>query len=168
MREFRSLGSVRGAAREGRPYRDPSAGVYPESRAPRRPTTLGARPLDYAPEYSSPFRARGPAPSRDGSNSPPSRDEPPNLECAYVPRGRETPPADLALSEDARLVLADAIADSLALPPEELTEEWKEEVARRIEAVERGESTLIEPEEVRAKLRATLRSPGEGPGVSGE
>ena len=62
----------------------------------------------------------------------------------------------LALPEPERAALIDALADSIAGDDDELTPEWKAEIARRIEAVERGESHLIPGDEVEARIRATL------------
>ena len=66
----------------------------------------------------------------------------------------------LSLPEDEREALVDALADSLERPPADLSDEWKAEIARRIDAVERGESKLIEADEVDARLRAALRRVG--------
>jgi hypothetical protein len=40
--------------------------------------------------------------------------------------------------------------------PVDLSPEWKAEIARRIEVVERGESRLIPADEVEARLRELL------------
>lgn len=66
----------------------------------------------------------------------------------------------LSLPEEEREALIDALADSLERSQDELSEEWKAELARRIEAVERGDSELIEGDEVEARLRAALRRAG--------
>lgn len=63
----------------------------------------------------------------------------------------------LALPEKERAALIDALADSIVGgDDDELSPEWKAEIARRIEAVERGESRLIPGDEVEARLRAKL------------
>lgn len=63
----------------------------------------------------------------------------------------------LALPEQERTALIDALADSiLGDDGDDLSPEWKAEVARRIEAVERGESRLIPGDEVEARIRETL------------
>lgn len=57
----------------------------------------------------------------------------------------------LALPEQERVALMDALADSiLGDDHDDLSPEWTAEVARRIEAVERGESRLIPGDEVEA------------------
>jgi putative addiction module component (TIGR02574 family) len=61
----------------------------------------------------------------------------------------------LALPEQERLALIDALADSI-VGGEDLGLEWKAEITRRIEAVERGESRLIPGDEVEARIRQTL------------
>jgi len=62
----------------------------------------------------------------------------------------------LALPEPERAALIDALADSLQAVDEDLSPEWEAEIARRIDAVERGESTLIPGDEVEARIRRTL------------
>lgn len=62
----------------------------------------------------------------------------------------------LALPKPERAALIDALADSLVGEDDDLTPEWKAEIARRIEAVERGESRLIPGDEVDARIRETL------------
>ena len=62
----------------------------------------------------------------------------------------------LSLPEDDRAALVDALNESLEAPEEDLSPEWKAEIARRIEAVERGESRLIPGDEVEARIRETL------------
>lgn len=66
----------------------------------------------------------------------------------------------LALPEEEREALVDALAESLDRAQDDLSDAWKAEIARRIEAVERGESKLIEGDEVEARLRAALRRVG--------
>ena len=62
----------------------------------------------------------------------------------------------LALPEEDRAALVDALNESLETPENDLRPEWKAEITRRIEAVERGESRLIPGDEVEARIRATL------------
>ena len=62
----------------------------------------------------------------------------------------------LALPEPERAALIDALADSLQAVDEDLSPEWEAEIARRIDAVERGASTLIPGDEVEARIRRTL------------
>jgi putative addiction module component (TIGR02574 family) len=61
----------------------------------------------------------------------------------------------LALPEHERIALIDALADSI-VGDDGLSPEWKAEIARRIEAVERGESHLIPGDEVEARIRQAL------------
>lgn len=63
----------------------------------------------------------------------------------------------LALAAEDRAALIDALAESLL--EHDLSPEWKAEIARRIEAVERGESRLIPAEEVEARVLAALGAP---------
>ncbi len=63
----------------------------------------------------------------------------------------------LALPEEERAALVSALNESLETPADDLSPEWKAEIARRIEAVERGESRLIPWDEVEARIRETLR-----------
>ena len=62
----------------------------------------------------------------------------------------------LALPEPERAALIDALADSIVGADDDLSPEWKAEIARRIEAVERGDSRLIPGDEVEARIRETL------------
>lgn len=62
----------------------------------------------------------------------------------------------LSLPEDERAALVDALNESLEAPEDDLSPEWKAEIARRIAAVERGESRLIPGDEVEARIRETL------------
>ncbi len=55
----------------------------------------------------------------------------------------------LALTTEEREALVEALGDSL--DPIELSPEWKAEIARRIESVERGDATLLDAD---AHLRA--------------
>ena len=61
----------------------------------------------------------------------------------------------LSLPEDERAALVDALAQSLS-GSSDLSPAWKAEIARRIEAVEHGESRLIPGDEVAARIRAAL------------
>lgn len=63
----------------------------------------------------------------------------------------------LALSEEQRATLVAALNESLETTEDDLTPEWKAEIARRIEAVERGDSPLIPGDEVESTIRKTLR-----------
>ena len=63
----------------------------------------------------------------------------------------------LALPEDERAALADALNESLS-PAGDLSPAWKAEIARRIEAVERGESRLVPGDEAMARVRAALEA----------
>jgi len=63
----------------------------------------------------------------------------------------------LALSEEQRATLVAALNESLETTEDDLTPQWKAEIARRIEAVERGDSRLIPGDEVDARIRKTLR-----------
>lgn len=60
----------------------------------------------------------------------------------------------LALPAEDRAALVDAL--SASLEPVELTNEWRIEIQRRIDAIERGEAELVPWDEVRARLRARL------------
>lgn len=63
----------------------------------------------------------------------------------------------LALPEPERSALIDALADSIVgADDDDLSPEWKAEIARRIEAIERGDSRLIPGDEVEARVRAAL------------
>ena len=63
----------------------------------------------------------------------------------------------LSLPEDERAALADALNESLS-PASDLSPAWKAEIARRIDAVESGESRLIPGDEALARVRAALES----------
>ena len=62
----------------------------------------------------------------------------------------------LALSEEQRATLVAALNESLETTEDDLTPQWKAEIARRIEAVERGDTRLIPGDEVDARIRKTL------------
>jgi len=53
--------------------------------------------------------------------------------------------------------MIDALSDSLERPEDELGPGWAEEIARRIGAIERGESKLVPGDEVAARVRAALQ-----------
>lgn len=63
----------------------------------------------------------------------------------------------LALPPEEREALVDALNESLEATG--ISTEWKDEIRRRIEAIERGEASLVPWDEVRARLRA---KPTEG------
>ncbi len=60
----------------------------------------------------------------------------------------------LALPADERAALVDAL--SASLEEGELSVAWKTEIARRIDAIERGDAKTVPWEEVRAEIRAKL------------
>lgn len=62
----------------------------------------------------------------------------------------------LALPEDDRAVLVDALTESLVQAEGELSAEWKAEIRRRIEAAERDPSRLLEWDDVVGRVEATL------------
>ncbi|MCX4244170.1 addiction module protein [Paraliomyxa miuraensis] len=64
----------------------------------------------------------------------------------------------LALPEEERAALVDALNDSLEGRDPGLSPEWSEELGRRIAAVERGESRLIPGADVSARAREILRA----------
>lgn len=61
----------------------------------------------------------------------------------------------LSLPEEDRAALVDALQESLEVLEDDLTPEWKSEIARRVEAVESGESRLLEGDEVEARILVT-------------
>ncbi len=63
----------------------------------------------------------------------------------------------LALPEEERAALMEALSDSLHEAAGELSPQGAAEIGRRIEAVERGEPRLIPGDEVEARIRETLR-----------
>ena len=65
----------------------------------------------------------------------------------------------LALPDDERAELVDALSASLESPADDMSPEWKAEIGRRIEAIERGESKLIPWDEVEARVRTALGKP---------
>ena len=62
----------------------------------------------------------------------------------------------LALPESERADLVDSLKDSLRGSGDELSPEWTVEIARRIAAVERGESKLIPADEIEARILRAL------------
>jgi putative addiction module component (TIGR02574 family) len=62
----------------------------------------------------------------------------------------------LGLPEQERAALVDALNESLEAAEDDLSPEWKAEIIRRIEAIERGESRLIPGDEGEARIRETL------------
>lgn len=63
--------------------------------------------------------------------------------------------AALALPEAERVALVSALEASL-IGAADLSAEWKTEIARRIHAVESGQSRLVSGEEAAARVRAAL------------
>ena len=61
----------------------------------------------------------------------------------------------LALPEEDRATIVDALSESLR-DLEELSPEWRAEIARRIDAIERGESRVIPGDEVEARIERAL------------
>lgn len=66
--------------------------------------------------------------------------------------------AALALSQDDRRNLAELLDESLmaSQQPFQLSPEWRQELQRRIEAVNSGEAKLSSWDEVKARVQATL------------
>ena len=63
----------------------------------------------------------------------------------------------LALPESSRALLAEKLFESLEQGDhEEISQEWREEIKRRCEAIDRGEAQLIPMEEVMAAARRHL------------
>ncbi|MBC8071136.1 MAG: addiction module protein [Deltaproteobacteria bacterium] len=62
----------------------------------------------------------------------------------------------MALPEDERVALVEALSDTLDRPAEALSPEWKAEVLTRIEAVERGDVEPVEWTDVEARIRSTI------------
>lgn len=58
----------------------------------------------------------------------------------------------LALPVAEREALVEALSDSLE--PSELSPEWRAEIARRIQSIERGEATLLDAEAHLRELQA--------------
>lgn len=70
----------------------------------------------------------------------------------------------LKLTPDEKRALIESLVISLDSDPDadpaEIARAWDEEIARRIEAVDRGEVEMIDGEEVFARLRTILARPG--------
>ena len=64
--------------------------------------------------------------------------------------------AALALPPAERAELIEALADSLDASESGLSDAWRIEIGRRVDAIERGESHLIPGNEVDARLRGVL------------
>lgn len=62
----------------------------------------------------------------------------------------------LALPDDERAALMEALSDSFEPEPVELSPEWKVEIESRIAQIERGEVETVPWDEVEAKIRRTL------------
>ena len=62
----------------------------------------------------------------------------------------------LALSDDERRELMEALSDSFEPQPTDLSPEWKAEIENRIAQMERGEIEPVEWEQVETRIRATL------------
>lgn len=69
----------------------------------------------------------------------------------------------LQLSPDEKRALIESLVISMDCDPdadpEEIARAWDEEVARRVEAMDRGEVEMIDGDEVFARLRAMLTRP---------
>lgn len=74
-----------------------------------------------------------------------------------VSTARDILESALALPDEERAALVDALNDSLEHRRDELGPGWGEEIARRLAALERGESRLVPGHEVSARVRKTLR-----------
>jgi putative addiction module component (TIGR02574 family) len=62
----------------------------------------------------------------------------------------------MALPEDERVALVEALSDMLDRPAEALSPEWKTEVLSRIEELERGDVGALEWTDVEARIRSTI------------
>jgi putative addiction module component (TIGR02574 family) len=58
-----------------------------------------------------------------------------------------------ALSVEEREEIAHGLLESVAAERDDLSPEWREEIARRIKQIERGEVELIDGDEVLRELR---------------
>jgi putative addiction module component (TIGR02574 family) len=65
----------------------------------------------------------------------------------------------LALPEQERLALMQALSDSFEPTSVRLSSEWTAEVGNRLAQIESGEVQLVEWADVEAKIRATLGRP---------
>lgn len=70
----------------------------------------------------------------------------------------------LQLTPDEKRALIESLVISLDsdpdADPQEIARAWDEEIARRIEGIDRGEVEMIDGDEVFARLRAILARPG--------
>lgn len=70
----------------------------------------------------------------------------------------------LQLTPDEKRALIESLVLSLDsdhdADPQEVARAWDEEIARRIEATERGEVEIVDGDDVFARLRAILTRPG--------
>lgn len=70
----------------------------------------------------------------------------------------------LQLKPDEKRALIESLVISLDCDPDadpqEVARAWDEEIARRVEAMDRGEVEMIDGDEVFARLRAILARPG--------
>lgn len=64
----------------------------------------------------------------------------------------------LTLPKEEREVLIEALAESLDLPPDELSPEWQREISDRIAQIERGDVTTVPWAEVQARVDASLKT----------
>ena len=65
----------------------------------------------------------------------------------------------MRLTDDERAEVAGALFESIEPPPEvEVEQAWREEVARRIAALDAGQARTVPWEEVREQLFARLRA----------
>ena len=64
----------------------------------------------------------------------------------------------LNLPKEERAGLIEALAESLDLPPGELSPEWQREISDRIAQIERGDVKTVPWSEVRARVDASLKS----------
>jgi putative addiction module component (TIGR02574 family) len=64
----------------------------------------------------------------------------------------------LALPEEERAVLVEALSDSLNLPAVELGPEWTAEINNRIRQIEKGEVRTVPWDEAEAHFQETLDS----------
>lgn len=62
----------------------------------------------------------------------------------------------MALPEDQRVALVEALSDSLELPASELSAQWQAEVQRRIAELESGEVEPVAWADVESRIRQTL------------
>lgn len=65
----------------------------------------------------------------------------------------------LALPEDERKALIEALSDSFEFTPSDLPPTWQAEVTDRIAALEHGDSDPVPWNEVEARIRKTLGQP---------